>query len=49
MTIVALLKTISVQYIRIKDKMLTFEIPVIAGIYPTPPLNTGRRGNKTRN
>jgi len=29
--------------------MLTFEIPVIAGIYPTPPLNTGRRGNKTRN
>jgi hypothetical protein len=29
--------------------MLTLEIPVIAMFYPTPPLNTGRRGNKTRN
>jgi len=29
--------------------MLTFEIPVIAMFYPTLPLNTGRRGNKTRN
>jgi len=29
--------------------MLILEIPVIAVFYPTPPLNTGRRGNKTRN
>ena len=26
--------------------MLTSEIPVIAMIYPTPPLNTGRRGKR---
>ena len=26
--------------------MLTSEIPVIAAIYPTPPLNTGRRGKR---
>ena len=26
--------------------MLNSEIPVIAGIYPTPPLNTGRRGKR---
>ena len=26
--------------------MLTSEIPVIAGIYPTSPLNTGRRGKR---
>ena len=26
--------------------MLTSEIPVAATIYPTPPLNAGRRGNR---
>ena len=26
--------------------MLIFEIPVIEGMYPTPPLNTGRRGKR---
>ena len=26
--------------------MLTSEIPVAATIYPTPPLNTGRRGKR---
>ena len=26
--------------------MLNSEIPVIAGMYPTPPLNTGRRGKR---
>ena len=26
--------------------MLTPEIPVIEGIYPTPPLNKGRRGKR---
>ena len=26
--------------------MLTSKIPVIAGMYPTPPLNKGRRGKR---
>ena len=26
--------------------MLTSEIPVIAGMYPTLPINTGRRGER---
>ena len=26
--------------------MLTSKIPVIVGMYPTPPLNTGRRGKR---
>ena len=28
--------------------MLTFEIPVIAMMYPTPPLNTGRRDKRQK-